>query len=217
MALAGVHSMTRSTRIRWAWRVALVLPGALCWTAAAFPGALTGYGLLSHRIAHRLEFQIAHGCLVFGQMPDPDALEAWEAAAAERSRLVDEEAACIIPASSVSELIGIGFLCYRARGAGLRMGDQWYRGTYDIVALWLVAIPLTLLWTPLAVGAWTVWRRARRVRSHHCLACGYDLRGLSTLRCPECGLEFAITESALRGPSNHPPPTPAADGRTAAR
>lgn len=209
--------MTRSTRIRWAWRVALVVPGALCWAAAAFPGTLTGDGLLSHRIAHRLEFQIAHGCLVFGQMPDPDVLEAWEAAAAERRRLAEAGIhSCGLP-SSVWELADIAFLCYRARGAGLQMGAQISRNAYDLVALWLVAIPLTLLWTPLVAGVRSARRRVSRARGHHCLACGYDLRGLPSLRCPECGLEFAITESALRGPSNHPPPTPAADGRTATR
>jgi hypothetical protein len=31
-------------------------------------------------------------------------------------------------------------------------------------------------------------RRARRIASNRCGACGYDLRG-SAARCPECGVE----------------------------
>lgn len=35
-------------------------------------------------------------------------------------------------------------------------------------------------------------KRARpiRKRAARCLRCGYDLRGQTTPRCPECGLEF---------------------------
>jgi predicted RNA-binding Zn-ribbon protein involved in translation (DUF1610 family) len=31
---------------------------------------------------------------------------------------------------------------------------------------------------------------------HHCRSCGYDLRGLTSLKCPECGLAFAALRTA---------------------
>jgi hypothetical protein len=47
------------------------------------------------------------------------------------------------------------------------------------VPLWM---PLLLLLAPLIVSA-----VRRRVRKGRCLSCGYDLRGMSGEKCPECG------------------------------
>ncbi|MBN1342999.1 MAG: hypothetical protein JXQ73_09990 [Phycisphaerae bacterium] len=38
------------------------------------------------------------------------------------------------------------------------------------------------------------WLESRRRAAGHCPACGYDLRGLSERRCPECGRQFTFAE-----------------------
>ena len=35
----------------------------------------------------------------------------------------------------------------------------------------------------------------------HCAACGYDLRGLKTTTCPECGLETGPGDSGVNSPN----------------
>jgi hypothetical protein len=53
--------------------------------------------------------------------------------------------------------------------------------TYVMIPLWapllLIAIPMYFLWP----------RPFRRHRPGHCRACGYDLKGVPTSTCPECG------------------------------
>jgi hypothetical protein len=55
----------------------------------------------------------------------------------------------------------------------------------------LVGVPYWALLPPAALPlAWLLWRRRRLRRRRtqgRCLACGYDLRGSSGDRCPECG------------------------------
>jgi hypothetical protein len=41
-----------------------------------------------------------------------------------------------------------------------------------------------------------------------CPTCGYDLRGLSCARCPECGTEYTIDELFARQFTGHAPPAP---------
>jgi hypothetical protein len=65
-----------------------------------------------------------------------------------------------------------------------------------------VTIPL---WLPIMVFAffgsafWLVDRRVgllrRRYRNNHCLICGYDLRLIDAVRCPECGMPTPPTSS----------------------
>jgi hypothetical protein len=61
--------------------------------------------------------------------------------------------------------------------------------------VWRFVLPL---WMPLIpVGVWVAWVvravwRTRRPRPHACPKCGYDLRGLPTGRCPECGTPASI-------------------------
>jgi hypothetical protein len=68
---------------------------------------------------------------------------------------------------------------------------------------------------PVLFGAWPFlalvrfagrhWRRYRRRTRGFCVRCGYNLRGLTSPRCPECGVEFEPSferprnESAERG------------------
>jgi hypothetical protein len=49
----------------------------------------------------------------------------------------------------------------------------------------LVAAPTALLW----------WRDRRYVPPGHCTVCGYDLRGGTADRCPECGTGVHTEES----------------------
>lgn len=60
------------------------------------------------------------------------------------------------------------------------LGDTSVIGRTWLVPLWL---PVLL------IGAVTIvcWRLDRPPRAGHCPACGYDLTGNTTGRCPECG------------------------------
>ena len=53
---------------------------------------------------------------------------------------------------------------------------------------------LTLAWSLGPVLLFLYVRRLRRKLSGRCLACGYDLRGLAEMRCPECGRAFTFEE-----------------------
>ncbi len=77
--------------------------------------------------------------------------------------------------------------------------ESWWRPTSGAgrVGLGMPTATLTLrvdyvpLWPWLALSVlasgllW--WRAGRRVLPGHCRECGYDLRGLSGDKCPECG------------------------------
>jgi len=69
-----------------------------------------------------------------------------------------------------------------------------------------VVIPYTPYWPGLAINsavyaaaillltsAFHVARRVRRVRANRCASCGYDLRGLTSRACPECGVATHAT------------------------
>lgn len=64
-----------------------------------------------------------------------------------------------------------------------------------------------LLWIGGTVLAWrdTVAERAARVdpkgQGVVCLSCGYNMTGLSELRCPECGRKFTVDELFAGQPS----------------
>lgn len=52
--------------------------------------------------------------------------------------------------------------------------------------------PITLAFAIMLVFTYRPLRRSRRrAKRGLCQACGYDLRGLTAHRCPECGTEFA--------------------------
>jgi len=52
----------------------------------------------------------------------------------------------------------------------------------------LIVVPLWMLFVLIGVPtAWLWWRDRRRVPAGGCAACGYDLTGNVSGRCPECG------------------------------
>lgn len=51
---------------------------------------------------------------------------------------------------------------------------------------WPTSVPFFLC----VLATWVVWRRTR-VPEGLCPRCGYDLRGQTVNRCPECGLRYA--------------------------
>ena len=65
--------------------------------------------------------------------------------------------------------------------------------------LW-VAIAVSLTAGIIAtIGGWsmtTLLRRLKRRQKGHCETCGYNLHGLPTNRCPECGTKFAMPAEA---------------------
>lgn len=71
---------------------------------------------------------------------------------------------------------------------GLSLGFDGHR--YN-AGWWFVRLPLWALAAPIgAVGAWALWatRAVRRWPSEgRCAACGYQLAGLPSKVCPECG------------------------------
>jgi hypothetical protein len=87
---------------------------------------------------------------------------------------------------------GTGFLIHKFQG--LRTSwvprvvlNAWPRIGFFVLPLWIPFIAFC------AVFAW--FYRARRIRvmrrrTGRCIDCGYDLRGLTEARCPECGKEF---------------------------
>ena len=62
-----------------------------------------------------------------------------------------------------------------------------FAGVFDI------RMPLGIPFVLFSAGAaWLFWRRARLFPPGHCKHCGYDLRGLTAGRCPECGAKAPI-------------------------
>jgi len=104
------------------------------------------------------------------------------------------------PATASSSVVALGGI------------TPWGRVRERPLVPWLNAAPsdaLIIPYWPLAAvaGAYAaviVRRGVRRVlrrRRGHCVACGYDLRGLSATsdRCPECGAPLAPSPAVFRG------------------
>jgi hypothetical protein len=53
--------------------------------------------------------------------------------------------------------------------------------------LFKVCIPLWIPFLSTAIPTIVLFRRDRRIPPHCCQACGYDLMGNTSGRCPECG------------------------------
>ena len=80
--------------------------------------------------------------------------------------------------------------------ATMTVGTQG--GAIVAISLRVVTVPLwQLLLMCLIVGG-GAWRLSRRgFAIDHCSECGYDLRGLSSGKCPECGGGFVARVMAL--------------------
>lgn len=78
-------------------------------------------------------------------------------------------------------------------GALARVGGSTRRLTIDLDLLAiLIALPLLFLF-------WKgPWRRAGRRLRGECIACGYDLQGTESDRCPECGVPIPAGQKATR-------------------
>ena len=181
--------MRDARRPRWLWRVLLTIPAASCLLAFF----LWDGPLLDDRHAHLFAFQVQSGCLIFGAMPDPDVLERWAATAEKHSEFYkDSSFVCIHPPNAVIQPCEIFLECIDARKEGwLATGPGNGQGECRVViALWLVAIPPALLALPLLHAIRLTWRRARWRKRNRCVTCGYQLDGLLSPRCPECGQSF---------------------------
>lgn len=180
------------TRPRWLWRLALIVPAALCGAGAVRPDF---DGLLNDELAYNLRFQVGHGCVVLGPMPDPTALKEWRNQVARIRQSPGERGCCLyIPGVAIEQWF-LDFKCHDARKQGILLKSTWPGADHVIASLWLLSAALCLLGLPLLRALLTTWRRSRRCRQNHCIACGYSLTGLALPRCPECGLEFAVRAS----------------------
>jgi hypothetical protein len=74
---------------------------------------------------------------------------------------------------------------------------------------WIAPLATPLAWTILTTLLWreTPFERAQRLRATNknavvCPACGYNLTGLQSTRCPECGKLYTLDELFASQPSN---------------
>lgn len=81
----------------------------------------------------------------------------------------------------------------------IQMGHDWWgyrpypaRFYFDVSMIYPLSVAL-------AITVWLMWRD-RRIPTGHCQGCGYDLRGSSSGRCPECGLSVADCQGPRSGP-----------------
>lgn len=71
----------------------------------------------------------------------------------------------------------------------------------------------TLIVAGLVIAFWVpylIWMDRPRVLERcgtHCLACGYDLRGQSAPRCPECGRDISPEQRTALATGVHPQPS----------
>jgi hypothetical protein len=89
----------------------------------------------------------------------------------------------------------------RDRKSEVEPSYRVYLGFFrDIPARGLIRIPLWIpfmlaaLW-PARTVAWRLLRPMRRRRQGLCVRCGYNIWGLDTPRCPECGTGFDLTRT----------------------
>lgn len=73
--------------------------------------------------------------------------------------------------------------------ASMTVGTQ--AGATKTISLRVVNVPLWQMLLAFLIAGGASWRfAARSFPVGHCHACGYDLRGLGSGRCPECGEGF---------------------------
>ncbi len=67
---------------------------------------------------------------------------------------------------------------------------RWWNG-WDVGDRFVV-VPLYTMFLAAALPTLLVWRFVPKFPCGHCRRCGYNLKGLTEARCPECGTEFVV-------------------------
>jgi hypothetical protein len=94
---------------------------------------------------------------------------------------------------------GVAAICGAIGGLATKFVDDDF-GIFVFICVTILA------WLPLTVWIWrdTATERAERSGGNDsalsCPTCGYNLTGLSTARCPECGSTFTLDELVRRQP-----------------
>ncbi len=95
-------------------------------------------------------------------------------------------------------------LVYFSAEPGRGPNPGWIKSRDELAVVWwprypikwepnrhTIACPLWLLLATVAIPTLLVWRLAPKFPRGHCRRCGYNLKGLTEARCPECGQTFA--------------------------
>ena len=115
------------------------------------------------------------------------------------------------PHETVVEVLASSKPDWRQLGVDYRSYDQptdfnAAKGAYDTVVLKIVSIPLWALallpLVPTVLLVAYLRRSRRRAQAGTCLHCGYDLRGITSDRCPECGR--LVPDSSTAEPTARP-------------
>ena len=98
-----------------------------------------------------------------------------------------------LPNKRILEMVGWLAVILAPVIAGISIVENRHRIRFTFEDLWLFAIfcgPLAVLGVgTIALARWQQGRRADMMAGR-CLKCGYDLTGLRSPRCPECGTPF---------------------------
>jgi len=79
-------------------------------------------------------------------------------------------------------------IAFRSDGGRVLMGaTAAVPSTQGVIARHPVTIPLWMLFVPCAALTFLLYRRDRSHLPHCCAACGYNLTGVQSAVCPECG------------------------------
>lgn len=93
------------------------------------------------------------------------------------------------PESSAAVIMPGNFLRPTMPEASMTVGTQ--AGATMTISLRVVNVPLWQMLLAFLVAGGASWRIAARMFPiGHCSTCGYDLRGLGSGKCPECGEGF---------------------------
>lgn len=121
------------------------------------------------------------------------AASGWRATMTAELALVSLIGVGALAVMTRSKLVGIAcvaaFLVSVARPA---LDSLWYWQAQVLIRVGVSSF----LWNAIVLGAMYAWAIRLRLElhpAHACGACGYDLTGLTTGRCPECGEAVAIS------------------------
>ncbi len=101
-----------------------------------------------------------------------------EIVAAVRARFVGQLAALNRNGIAYSRLAAGNYTSTTHHAAGYILDGHFLLGVLGLMVVWLVTVPRAIR---------SVVRDRRLRRGGHCASCNYDVRGLATSVCPECG------------------------------